>query len=270
MKNQSTRSVIPSGELQCVWMEAGVSEFKLCDQEFRCESCEFNTTVTQQRLSNTQSSNQQHSHVPLGSRAMTADSYFSQTLKTNIENLRTASIPDNRMYSRSHFWIQQHESGGYRIGIDHILANFFRPILSIVISKAPLAMHRHDPFCWIILPGGAITLRSPLDATISRFNPALHHKPNLLSTEPFDEGWIMEITTKPKSLNTFTSPLNTQQHMERTLRNVEHVFTQAYRHLHPPTGTTLFDGGVGVDNIESILGSKIYLEVVNRILHLPS
>jgi len=42
-----------------------------------------------------------------------------------------------------------------------------------------------------------------------------------------------------------------------------------FRHNHPSAGTTLFDGGIGVSSIESILGPKVYLEVVNRIVSPP-
>ena len=39
MNNLSTNSVIPEGELRCVWMDAGITNFKLCDQEYRCKLC---------------------------------------------------------------------------------------------------------------------------------------------------------------------------------------------------------------------------------------
>ena len=270
MKNQSTNSVIPEGELRCVWMDAGISEFKLCDQEFRCETCTFNTTVTQQNKEKTMPHIQQEAQLSGNGRAMTADSLFHSVLKKRLDYLRTVNIPQDRMYSRGQFWIQQNATGNYRVGINHILANFFQPILSIVFSKAPTNIHRHDPFCWIILPGGAITLRSPIEATITQFNPALQQKPGLLSTSPFNDGWIIEITAKSKGLNSFISSNDPQRLMKRTLNNVEHLFGQTFQHLQPPAGSTLFDGGVSLGNIESILGPTIYKEVVNRITHFPS
>ncbi|MGD1046894.1 MAG: hypothetical protein ABR936_16435, partial [Bacteroidota bacterium] len=245
MKNQSTNSVIPEGELRCVWMDAGVAGFKLCDQEFRCETCAFNINVTQQNREKATPHAQQETQSSTDSRAMTADAFFNNILKRRLDHLRTVNIPQDRMYNRGQFWIQQNATGNYRVGINHVLANFFQPILSIVISKAPANIHRHDPFCWIILPGGAITLRSPIDATITRFNPALQHIPDLLNAAPFHDGWIMEITAKSKGLNSFTSAADSQRLVKRTLHNVEHIFKQTFQHLQPSAGTTLFDGGVG-------------------------
>lgn len=270
MENQSPYSIIPDGELKCIWMDAGVTGFKLCDFQFQCETCEFNKSVTRLHANPVMPQRDQKTQSISKKKTLTAEEIFKHTLRKNLENLSSVNLPKDRMYHRNHYWVHQNDENEYRIGIDHILANFFKPMLSIVYSKAPINIHKHDPFCWIILPGGALTLRSPFEATILRFNPALQHKPNLLNAEPFENGWIMDITAKNKSFNGFTPSSNSNQHMERALQNIEHFFVQAYRHHHPSVGTTLFDGGTTLMNIESILGSKVYLEVVSRISHLPS
>jgi glycine cleavage system H protein len=269
MEKQSTNSVIPEGELRCVWMDAGVAEFKLCDQELRCETCTFNMKVTQQNGVVAHPPIQQQGKRSVDGRALTADDIFNNVLKKRLEHLRTLQIPQDRIYSRGQFWIQQLEGGNYRVGINHILADFLQPILSIVISKAPANIHRHDPFCWIILPGGAITLRSPIDATMTQFNPALQQKPNLVSTDSFHDGWIVEVKTKSKGLNGFSSSIDSQDMVRRTLNNVEQLFQQTYQHLQPSTGTTLFDGGVSMGTLESILDPAIFREVVHRITLFP-
>ena len=269
MEKQPTNSVIPDGELRCVWMDAGVAEFKLCDQELRCETCAFNMNITHQNRDMTRPYIQQHSKQSDKSRALTAGDIFNNVLKKRLDHLRTLQIPQDRTYSRGQFWIQQHEGGNYRVGINHILADFLQPILSIVISKAPANIHRHDPFCWIILPGGAITMRSPIDATMTQFNPALQQKPNLLNTDPFRDGWIVEIKTKSKGFNGFSSSIDSQDMIRRTLNNVEQLFQQTYQHLQPSAGTTLFDGGVSMGTLESILEPAIFREVVHRITLFP-
>jgi glycine cleavage system H lipoate-binding protein len=270
MNNQSTNSVIPEGELRCVWMDAGVTEFKLCDKEFSCESCTFNMNVIQQKKEKVVPLVQVETQTATYGRTMTADLFFNSLLKKRLDNLRNVPIPQDRIYNRGHFWFQNNATGNFRVGINHILANFFQPILSIVISKAPANIHRHDPFCWIILPGGAITLRSPIDATITRFNPALQQMPNLLSAAPFTDGWIMEITTKSKGLSSFASLTDSQRLAKQTLHTIEHIFKQTFQRLQPTAGTTLFDGGISLSSIESILGPTVYREVVNLITHFPS
>jgi len=269
MEKKSTHSVIPQGELRCVWMDAGVTEFKLCDQEFRCESCEYNNSIQKHKGESLSPPEKELPVLPQKGKALTGETLFRNTLKNRLEGLRSVVVPQDRMYNRGQYWIQENETGKYRIGINHILANLFQPILSIVNSKAPSNIQRYDPFCWIILPGGAVTLRSPIDATICKFNPALQQKPHVLGLAPFDDGWIMEITAKMKDLHSFNSASHAQQYTERTIRTIDHSFTQAFHHNYPTAGTTLFDGGISIDSIENILGPKVYLEVVNRIVHFP-
>jgi hypothetical protein len=80
----------------------------------------------------------------------------------------------------------------------------------------------------------------------------------------------MEIAAKSKGLSNLTTATDSQRLAKRTLHNVEHILKQTFRHFQPSAGTTLFDGGVSLSTIESILGPTIYREVVNRITHFPS
>ena len=79
----------------------------------------------------------------------------------------------------------------------------------------------------------------------------------------------MEITAKSKGLNTFASSIDSQRLTKQMLHSVEHIFKQTFQRLQPTAGTTLFDGGVSLNTIESILGPTVYREVVNRITHFP-
>jgi hypothetical protein len=93
--------------------------------------------------------------------------------------------------------------------------------------------------------------------------------PNLLSAAPLTDGWIMEITAKSKGLSSFASLTDSQRLAKQTLHTIEHIFKQTFQRLQPTAGTTLFDGGVSLSSIESILGPTVYREVVNRITHFP-
>ncbi len=270
MENKSVINLIPEGASRCVWMDAGVTEFKLCDQEFHCETCSFDKNFIQQNTETIILHDQKETQFFSKSDTMTSDDLFSIILKKRLDQMRNANIPNDRNYNHGQFWIQQIKTGNYKIGVNHILTNLFNPILSIVTSKVPSVIHKHDPFCWIILPGGAITLRSPIEATITQFNPALQLKPDLLRTAPFNDGWIIKLKAKSKVLADFTSSDDSKLLTNKALSNVEHIFKREFHHLQPSVGSTLFDGGVSFDTIENIFGPTVYREIVNRITHLPS
>ena len=49
MKPNAIYSIIPDGDKKCIWMDAGVTGFKLCDLNFKCDTCEFNKEITQKQ-----------------------------------------------------------------------------------------------------------------------------------------------------------------------------------------------------------------------------
>ncbi|MBS4028682.1 MAG: hypothetical protein KGZ58_08590 [Ignavibacteriales bacterium] len=33
------QNIVPASELKCVWMDAGIVAYKLCERKYRCENC---------------------------------------------------------------------------------------------------------------------------------------------------------------------------------------------------------------------------------------
>lgn len=274
MDTPSTYSVIPEKEIRCVWMDAGIVGFKLCDQIFECDTCEFNAIIKQHK----HESSQALSTPSIGkdstttNRNMSAEEIFTTAIKKRFAPLYAHEFTDNRMYYKGHFWIKRIDGGKSKFGIDHVAANLFHPVLSIVFPKAPFVIHRNDPFCWIILTGGVVTLRSPIDGTILHYNAKLQHQPGLLNTDPYGEGLIMELSShiKMPGFGKITSAIDAQNLVEQQVSHIEYSLLQALRHNISDVGTTLFDGGIGLENVERILGPQLYVTVVNQVMNSAS
>ena len=43
--NAAARGAHRPGALPCVWMSAGVINYRLCDREYECESCPLDTAI---------------------------------------------------------------------------------------------------------------------------------------------------------------------------------------------------------------------------------
>lgn len=37
--------IVPAGERKCIWMESGVISFKLCNNNYNCETCRFDQAM---------------------------------------------------------------------------------------------------------------------------------------------------------------------------------------------------------------------------------
>src|SRR4030067_3521666 len=44
-KKMGNRNIWPANESPCIWMEAGIIDYKLCDKNFDCENCPFDTII---------------------------------------------------------------------------------------------------------------------------------------------------------------------------------------------------------------------------------
>jgi glycine cleavage system H protein len=272
MSTTNTYTIIPEGELRCVWMDAGVVGFKLCDQHMECESCQFHQQVTLHQYSEAQEANAPLANAAASANSATAKDLFSNLVRTQTEKLRRQSLPDDRLHHRNHFWIQKKPVGNkYLFGIDHVAAEFFRPVLSVVFAPAPAIVKQNDPCCWLVTTAGAIPVRCPLDATIMSYNPALALQSGLIDNDSYQSGWLMELTVKAraKGLDEFVEHQHAAQQFERQLHSIETVFMDAFDHVQPSAGITMNDGGVVMDSIPAVLGQKMYYNIISRLLQLP-
>jgi glycine cleavage system H protein len=253
-------------------MDAGVVEFKLCDKAFECETCEFNAQIRRQPESDERSAGSApppSSGGTSGREEPSAEQSFIEALRKRLRPLWKQKFPADRVYHRSHYWLRKQANGTCQFGVDHVAANLIHPVLSIVFPHAPLTVQRHDPFCWIVLTGGALPLRSPVDGVISQYNDDLKAHPFLLNTDPYEGGLILNIKLddKKRGFSNFRQSAEAQTQIEQQIAEVEHSFLQAYHRSRPAVGTTLFDGGVRLENIEGILGPELFVDAVNGAIN---
>ncbi len=255
-------------------MDAGIVEFKLCNKAFECETCEFDSVVRQQpdlsERSTGITSSPSSLKEPSSLEAVPPEQAFMDALRKRLMPLWKQPLPSDRQYHRSHYWLRRETDDTFQFGIDHIAANLIHPVLSIVVPVTPFAIQRHDAFCWLILPGGALSLRSPIDGVIMQYNDGPRRDPSLLNREPYHGGQLMNIRLegKKRGLSNFKRVEETQKEIEQQMADVEHSFLQAFRHCKSSVGTTLFDGGVRLENIESILGPQLFVDAVSRTMNL--
>jgi len=272
MSTSNINTIIPEGELRCVWMDAGVVGFKLCDQNLECEACKFHQQVTLHQYTEAQEVRSFIANAPASTTSVTTKDLFSNLVRTQTEKLRRQSLPDDRLHHRNHFWIQKKPVGNkYLFGINHVAAQFFRPVVSIVFAPAPAIVKQNDPCCWLITTAGSIPIRCPLDATITSYNPALALQSGLIDNDSYQSGWLMELTVKAraKGLDEFLEYRTALQQFERQLHSIETVFMDAFDHMQLNAGPTMNDGGAAVDNIPAVLGQKMYTNIISRLLQLP-
>jgi glycine cleavage system H lipoate-binding protein len=168
--------------LNCLWMDAGVVGYKLCDRSYDCDRCPFDEAL--------------HGHSKPN--VVLSDRNVEGAI--GLINVQGCEIARNLFYHPGHTWARIEEGGIVRVGLD----DFGQRMLGTVYALALPSLNRHvkrgDEACRVTHQSGAIALASPVTGTVLDVNSNLLLRPALINRDPYGEGWTM--TIEPADLKT--------------------------------------------------------------------
>ncbi len=254
----------------CIWMEAGMVAYKMCDREFNCDACPVDDLVRQQNAA-TDGSSLSSLHAAIPQRATTGAEtpiqHFERQLEEFFQPLLSVQLPADRLYHRSHMWVRNDSQNSSTIGIDHIGAYFLQPVVSVVLPQTPSRIELKSPCTWLVLREGTIALRSAVQGIATESNPILLDHPYLLLDDPYDSGWILKIE-KGAELKRESELLTAEEfdpYYRKEAGELKDRFAASFRRGQPNVGSTLFDGGEPIKSVQEILGRRKYFELISRI-----
>lgn len=189
-KDKKTSSLLPEGELPCIWMLAGVVNYKLCEHKYECDQCGFDRAMTE-RAEPAPQRRLPQAGAPAGAKAV-------EVIHLNQVSLKPFDVGGYKIngayfYHMGHTWARIEEEGRVRIGLD----DFAQKLLGRIISVKPAEIARkvaQGESCWAVEHrGGIIELACPVDGYIVRVNEKLARNPSLLNFDPYGGGWVMII-----------------------------------------------------------------------------
>lgn len=152
----------------CVWVDAGVLSYRLCDRGFSCESCPLDAALRNDpRL------------VFTGACA-------------GLGEHPDMVFPRDRLYAPGHRWVQVICPGRIRTGLDACAARLLPPACEVRFSQS-CVLARGDPLGTLGLEGGELLVRSPVAGRVRRWNRDLELRPAMLTVEPYTSSWIAEM-----------------------------------------------------------------------------
>ena len=156
------RKVIPEGEKACVWAEAGVVRYKLCNSNFDCNNCAFDIAMRG------------------------GDNLIPGRMDTPSGRLCAY-----RFYSRCHLWALVEDNAFVRIGIDDLgqkvlgsLEKICLPLKDEKIGKKSIRLKVEDSI---------VPLVPPVEGYVEAVNEDLINRPQLVNESPYDKGWLVLI-----------------------------------------------------------------------------
>lgn len=244
--------------LRCVWMDAGVLSFKLCDRGLACEDCPLDRALRGLELA-------------AGSRLDSADSREEGEF---VEVAGAPGLPDFRIqrhffYAPSHVWAAVENDGRVRLGLDDFAQQLLGPVFRVVLPKPGSDVKRGDPLASFTNQIGAFQVESPLEGTVLWSNHQLLNRPGLVNRAPHSLGSLMVL--EPTELSVALRNLKFGEKAQDWLAGESERLSASLLALiearRPEVGETLQDGGTpSPELLRWMRSDPDFVKVVRRFL----
>ena len=209
----------------CLWMQAGVTNFKNCNNYYDCNTCKYDLGMHKQVEKGKQMSWQdamrrvpdmdrvcRHSLTERIGHRLCAynyecascdfDQFFedvwaakTKTVPFEIQNVKGFDVPVGYYFHNGHAWARI-ESGGYiRIGLDDFALKLLGKADALDL---PLMGNQLDPG----KPGWGLRRKdnnaevlSPIGGVIMEVNSKVRENPEVANREPYGDGWLFMVRT---------------------------------------------------------------------------
>ena len=121
------------------------------------------------------------------------------------------NFPANLRYTKDHEWIKL-EGNIATVGITEFAQSELGDIVYVDIDSAGKTMAAEEVFGTVEAVKTVSDLFLPLAGTITEVNPALANQPELVNSDPYNEGWMIKITVDNEA--DFESLLSAEAYQE--------------------------------------------------------
>lgn len=270
-KDRDKHRVIPENESFCIWMEAGLISYKLCERKYDCEKCPLDIAMREHyRKAKSVSTTAKNELLDLKeiSNCVSNEDYLHIIVNAFFTSLLSQPIPDDRRYSQGHLWVLQEKPNFFTIGIDHIVSYFLKSMREIVLPQVHTILSVDSPCIWIVCREGTVTIHSPLQGEVEKTNLRLIESAHLVNTSPYIDGWMVSISTDESTIpnDIFFGADQARALLINQICSIEKEILTELSKSSPKIGETMFDGGIRAKHLEDIIGSAKFFSILENLV----
>lgn len=268
-------------EDECIWMKAGVVNFRKCDNDFDCNSCGFDKAMRRAMGLNAEvdsvaaapkwvehlkqrydgasrpcrhaltgrieapkicSLNYECYHCPFDQVLDEMD--FSQELETPAYHLASGfKIADGYYYHMGHGWARFEHGGRVRIGFDDFIVKLFGPLGAIELAPLGESLLQSQVGWTFSRSGRKAAVLSPVSGTVLAVNHKVLEHPEIAHEDPYDHGWLMilEPNAPKRNLRKLFFGKECHRWIERENQNLLAMMGKEYEQLAATGGEPIGD-----------------------------
>ena len=103
------------------------------------------------------------------------------------------STPDDLRYTAEHEWVRAGDGGTVRVGITDYAQEALGDIVYVSLPTVGTDVTAGEAFGEVESTKSVSDVFAPVAGTVSARNEALEAQPELVNSDPYGEGWIVEI-----------------------------------------------------------------------------
>lgn len=124
-------------------------------------------------------------------------------------------VPEDLSYTTEHEWVRVGEPGEpVRVGITDYAQEQLGDIVYVTLPEIGSEVVAGDPCGEVESTKSVSDIYAPLTGTVSARNDALDSSPELINTDPYGDGWMIEIQpTAPEEIDDLLDASGYEEHI---------------------------------------------------------
>jgi glycine cleavage system H protein len=241
-----SRSPLDSS-LKCLWMMAGVVDYRLCAREYDCDGCPFDRAVhggaSAGGLGHAPEAG--HAHPTRGVRAADSSSEAHFPSGPGVGGVPREILPSDIFYDHRHLWGRVEADARVRVGLGAFAQKLLGRVYAIRLPEPGTHVSAREA-CWFVAHrSGETSLGVPVDGIVCDVNERLLAEPSLLHRDPYGLGYVLciEPTNLVEDLRRLAYGASARTIESRDTELLGRLVSEASGGGSAGLGPTLADGG---------------------------
>jgi glycine cleavage system H protein len=103
-------------------------------------------------------------------------------------------IPEDLKYTAEHEWVRSGEGATIRVGITHYAQDALGDVVFVSLPEVGATVTAGESCGEVESTKSVSEVYAPLTGEVTARNDALAQRPELINSDPYGEGWLVEIT----------------------------------------------------------------------------
>ncbi len=113
-----------------------------------------------------------------------------------MSDSETYEIPTGYLYTRDHEWAQRKDDGNVLIGITDYAAKMLHDIVYVTLPAVGQNLSKQEVLGQVESVKTVSDIYAPVSGTVVKSNDRLTKEPEVVSSSPYKDGWMLELKTK--------------------------------------------------------------------------